>query len=1129
MFGTADQTTSDGYTLICANAKCQDYMNRRMDDHSKYATEQLCKATSNRLQRKLSFLRIGKFCYIFPFVEGSHYFTIVLRLDTESLDFGMALDIYDSIRVSSRRSKKISPDSSHGSSLNLICSFLNTFVFYSCSSFEVKVDLEYLLSNANHRLCPQQKNGIDCGLFTAGVSLHLLYGVELLPNSFLQKSMSGLRADLDDGLRLEFDSNGMERMPGHIIRFCFPKLHEAIGEDPEEDGSDVEVVGYKKGAIIVKVEDGYNSDDSVLCLGTSVKDLLLQQEEERKEAAATTQGKVGKREFLEKKGNGGDKVDSTEVPVDSKGGTGGGDESTVEKKEEQGDQKSLRKSTLLSKKKLKTASERGRNLKNSGRNMKEEESKKNDSNGSWKPPETGGKRPPSSKRTKKGTGDRSQNYHVCEEFLSVIAKYWSDDMTFSSFDVISNFISDYEHLKGIQLCITRSESKKMYRNYECVTHEGCPFHINFGPRRRNGAIMMKSYDTTHYGAFRKPTAKGGRKWKKRRKDLLDDVCGTVEQNKASIPVAADVQKSSATNLGKVVNYNQAWRALEESKKKKFASRKKNYELLPNYLLKLGELNEGSTIDCVVNKNTHELRRLFICPSYINDIYCCLRPVISTDAAHLKGFEGGTIEAFAMYTGNKELYILGFGITSGTENAENWRYEFRHLRSAIPVLQNKRTDTLEDDEEEDNDTAQIREIEATSHDTLFVVDRMKGIDTALKETFPQHHMSNCGKHIAANVEQKFGKRAASLVQPIGKTFSTRHEESLLDQLRKTSPNAYNYVNNIDPKLWRGTTFNEYDHLPARFGITTSNASEQFNSWIEEERNQETWLGVVETVVEKMCKNISTKRQLYKDKPPNEVVPWVKQVLVIKFNAAASMKVYQIKEDTAEFCVTEANNQFLHQDEAIHFGTESNITSTIMKSRQHLVLPKKASCTCGKWQDMKFPCRHGVGYFRLWEDLSLQMIEDKYVHYYSQYKALQKLYKPNICPVSSDTIKFDEVTKPPTAASRSSGRPKKKRIRNRSKFVDPKNSNISCSKCGAKGHNMRTCLRRQEIMKERQAFMEEMQSLPADATSVTNATRVTERNVARMPEETPIAEETDTDETETVNSVQTHLKDDAKYEE
>ena len=1156
--------TSDGFELLCANAKCQDYMTRRVNDHAKSKTDRLCRSSSERLRKKLSFLRVGKFCVIFPFITSSHYFTVVLRFDSTSIDVTTAVDIYDSIRVSRRQFKKISVDSPHGEAIELITSFLNNFVFYSSSPVDVKIDLDYLLSNVNHRLCPQQKNGIDCGLFTAGVTLHLLHGIEVSSNSFSQKNMTELRSELYHALRSEYDDNhGGCKMPGHTIRKHYPELHEECGEDPEEDDLGVEFLGVLA-STIVKVEKGYESEDLVLYLGTTVQGLLMSQQEEEKKKGSTgdtaansdVKGTLEKEEAkkeaklqqdeevnLEKgesnlQQEGGVEKEEGDPKAQSK--TSPGCDSQVGTKDTEESSKKKR-SVGVSKKKLKTSSER--HLSKHGgtvtKQQKKKNAKKTDSDESWEP-KTDEDVPAGYRKQKKATGDKSQNFHVCDQFMEIMKKYLTDDLIFSSTDDISAFITEYEDLRGFQFRITRSNNKVMYRKYECVTHEGCPCYVHFGSRRRDGAIVLKSYDSTHYGVLQKPTALDGRRWKKRRKDLLDDVYNRVEQNKAAYPVPADIRKGAASNQGKVVDYNQAWRALEEVKRKKLLSRKKNYELLPNYLLKLGEMNEGSRIDIDVDANTHEMRRLFVCPLYVNNIYCCLRPVISVDAAHLKGYEGGTIESFTMYTGNKELYILGFGITSGNENLQNWRYEFENLKLALPVLQKRRTDTLEDDEQEGNECVQIEEIESTSHDTLFVVDRMKGIETALKEVFPNHHQMNCGKHISANVEQKFGKKAASFVQPIGKTFSTRHEEYLLSQLKKSSPSAFNYVSNIQPRLWRGTSFNESEDLPPRFGITTSNAAEQFNSLIEDERNKETWLGVVEGIIDKMCQSISTKRQKYKNKNPNEVVPWVKQVLAIRYNAAASMKVYQVKESTFEFYVTETSNKFSIEDEAVDFGANTEVTKGIMKSRQHLVLPKEASCTCGKWQDLKFPCRHGIAYYRLWEELSLQTIEDEHVHYYYRYKALQKLYEPNICPVSSDTIRFDEVTKPPKVNSRSSGRPRARRIRNRSKFVDPSTSNISCSKCGAKGHNVRTCARRKALEEPNQHEHNaednteiDNQETEANHASERNnqddSTTPEESNAARRPQHPPAEEDnSDTDATETENSVQEmNLKDDTNY--
>ena len=71
-----------------------------------------------------------------------------------------------------------------------------------------------------------------------------------------------------------------------------------------------------------------------------------------------------------------------------------------------------------------------------------------------------------------------------------------------------------------------------------------------------------------------------------------------------------------------------------------------------------------------------------------------------------------------------------------------------------------------------------------------------------------------------------------------------------------------------------------------------------------------------------------------------------------------------------------------------------------------------CSCGRWQELKYPCRHAVAYFRKWEDMSFPDIFQEHVHDYYRNKSMKQIYGYNIFPVLQDQIRYDGETNPPT---------------------------------------------------------------------------------------------------------------------
>lgn len=122
---------------------------------------------------------------------------------------------------------------------------------------------------------------------------------------------------------------------------------------------------------------------------------------------------------------------------------------------------------------------------------------------------------------------------------------------------------------------------------------------------------------------------------------------------------------------------------------------------------------------------------------------------------------------------------------------------------------------------------------------------------------------------------------------------------------------------------------------------------------------------------------------------------------------------------------------------------------------LVRPNEEWCSCGKWQDFKYPCRHALAYINHTDPyLPFEIVVLKYTHDYYKAKSLHGLYSKNIVPVIMDHIRFDGETEPPTILKQT-GHPCKKRKRFRSRYISPQESTIKCSMCKEQGHNKRTC--------------------------------------------------------------------------
>ena len=374
----------------------------------------------------------------------------------------------------------------------------------------------------------------------------------------------------------------------------------------------------------------------------------------------------------------------------------------------------------------------------------------------------------------------------------------------------------------------------------------------------------------------------------------------------------------------------------------------------------------------------------------------------------------------MKTACDEIYPVAFGITKDNENESGWTWFLQLLHEAIEVLVMNHP----------NGYIRFKYFS-------FVSDRQKGLVEALGSVFPENHSVFCAIHIARNTEAKGGKKVARYVYSLSKTFSNLASAALLEKIGKISIRARTYLEEIDACHWRGTAWMEDIGLPPRYGIVTSNMSEATNSMFEDARDG-SWLHTVDSILSTIMERITTIRQQVKEK--EGVVSTIVEKMKRYWEKCAGFKVLEVQEKGSEFNVIRQKTKA--------GDSEKKFTIDIEESR----------CICGEWQDHGYPCIDAIAYFRLQAKYSLNHVLAEYVDKKYFYETEKEMLRVNVVPVCMDTLSPDGFTLPPRLTlKRSSGRPKKRRIRKR--LCVPEESKIKCSRCNQRGHNVRTCTARE----------------------------------------------------------------------
>ena len=140
---------------------------------------------------------------IIPIVQNVHFFVLVIDFDARKRGsndgFISKVSIYDSIVSAKKRTTRQAVTNfrdSVVSLLHLFNTFVNNYVLHKRSHLKLRKTNDELMGLVSFEYCPQQLNGIDCGLFCVGVVLHLLDNVVVDAETFDSKDITALRMRL---------------------------------------------------------------------------------------------------------------------------------------------------------------------------------------------------------------------------------------------------------------------------------------------------------------------------------------------------------------------------------------------------------------------------------------------------------------------------------------------------------------------------------------------------------------------------------------------------------------------------------------------------------------------------------------------------------------------------------------------------------------------------------------------------------------------------------------------------------------------------------------------------------------------------------------------------------------------
>nr|XP_029144759.1 uncharacterized protein LOC112710546 [Arachis hypogaea] len=572
---------------------------------------------------------------------------------------------------------------------------------------------------------------------------------------------------------------------------------------------------------------------------------------------------------------------------------------------------------------------------------------------------------------------------------------------FETMAMFKQALKDYFVYEGKELMYLKNEPKRI--RARCA-EEGCPWLVFCSHNSQSLSFQIKTFIGEHNCGRNLSSNMADRSW------VTSKLVKRLVTQPLMTPKEALEHMKQDYNVH--INYRMIYRALKAAREQVIGKEREQYGKLHDYLNEIHKSNPGSTgmVDVIPQPEGRPLfNRLYISlDACKKDFKAGCRPLIGLDGCFLKGYFGGHLLSAVGQDANNSFFVIAFAVVEA-ENTDSWKWFLSILHDDLGSV--------------------------AANGWNFMSDQQKGLAKALHEVMPQAHHRNCVLHIWKNFIKHFkDKHTKGLVWKAAKSTTMREFKDSMELVKKVNTAAWEYLQKFDPGSWTKAYFS---HGPKCDNIT-NNMCEVWNAKIVEYREKP-----ILTMCEELRSYIMRKMAGHKhriSKCKGKLAP-----------------VQQLRLD--EYIIPESNKwtaEWAGDEARVLFEVQRYQTRVAVNLQRH-------TCACNVWQLTGLPCKHAVSAISRLRKQGLK--PEDFAHKWLTMDAVRATYGDSIKPVNSEEFWEETNRLRPEAPiiRRPPGRPTKKRavdVVAESQMQQQghkvrKSFQVTCSKCGQKGHYHMTC--------------------------------------------------------------------------